>query len=67
MYEKVYHPETDEMFEVPQHKAVELRLKHGWRVHPIDSTVEAAVKSVDDWRIEHQNIFEIEDETGDDN
>jgi hypothetical protein len=40
---RVYHPETDEPFDVPKSKADELRLNKGWRSHPLDPTAVPAV------------------------
>lgn len=32
---RVYHPETDESFELPSAQATELILKEGWRQQPL--------------------------------
>ncbi len=59
---RVYHPETDEPFDVPKAKADELRLNKGWRSHPLDPTAVPAVtetergstadsdQGLEDWR-----------------
>jgi hypothetical protein len=33
-HERVYHPETNEPFDVPAPKAADLRLNHGWTSTP---------------------------------
>lgn len=35
MRQRIYHPETDEPFDVPVGRASDLRLNHGWRSTPI--------------------------------
>lgn len=37
-YVRVYDPKTNEPFDVPEHKADELRLQHGWNTHPYEVT-----------------------------
>lgn len=59
---RVYHPVTDEPFDLPVLKANELILNDGWRKQPIDPDAVPAVQTVgrgsdtttdtvvDDWR-----------------
>ena len=43
---RVYHPETDEPFDVPVAKAQDLILNEGWRRQPLDPKAEPVVKTV---------------------
>lgn len=43
---KVYHPETEEVFEVPEHIADRLRLDEGWLSQVSDPTAVHAVQTV---------------------
>jgi hypothetical protein len=43
---KVYHPETDEMFEVTKAVSEHLILNEGWRQHPLDPNATPAVQTV---------------------
>lgn len=47
MRERVYHPDTDEPFDVPHRKAVDLRLQHGWRSTPLDPQATPAVQDTE--------------------
>lgn len=44
---RVYHPQTNEPFDVPVNKASELRLNHGWNTHKTvdEAPPEAAVQN----------------------
>lgn len=66
---RVYHPVTDEPFDLPKSRADDLRLNHGWRSHPVDKNAEAAVQTVEsgrgsetaperDWRDIEEEDFE---------
>lgn len=44
---KIYHPVTDEPFEVTKSKADDLRLNHGWRSQPVDPNAEPRVTTVE--------------------
>lgn len=46
MRKRVYHPETNEPFDVPSAKADMLVLEKGWLQTPIDPTAVAAVQDV---------------------
>lgn len=41
---RVYDPVTNEPFDVPEHKATELRLQHGWLSHEFEVVKVAAVE-----------------------
>lgn len=45
---RVYPPDSNEPFDVPVEKAGELRLNHGWRSTPFDSTAKPSVETLDD-------------------
>jgi hypothetical protein len=43
---RVYHPETNEPFDVPVAKGAQLVLNNGWSQTPLDAEAEPAVKTV---------------------
>jgi len=47
MLKTVYHPETNEPFELPEAKANKLVLQKGWLQTPIDPTAIPAVQDVE--------------------
>lgn len=47
---RVYHPETDEPFDLPVAKANDLVLNSGWRQQPLSLTAERLVQTLDGCR-----------------